>query len=92
MLVRILSTYHTYELFVENRWLTPPPFTRHIYYNEEYKYTKENWMCKNYCPYKEKCDVIRAKEESEKINLGSGIAVGVTTIPSSSCHYHHFHY
>ena len=23
MLVRILSTYHTYELFVENRWLTP---------------------------------------------------------------------
>ena len=28
-------------------------------------------MCKNYCPYKEKCDVIRTKEESEKINLGS---------------------
>ena len=23
MLVRILSTYHTYELFIENRWLTP---------------------------------------------------------------------
>ena len=71
-----------------------PTQVRHIYYNEEYlnKYTKENWMCKNYCPYKEKCDVIRAKEESEKINLGSGIAVGVTTIPSSSCRYHHFHY
>ena len=43
-------------------------------------------MCKNYCPYKEKCDVIMAKGESKKINLVSGIA-GVTTIPSSSCHF-----
>ena len=35
-------------------------------------------MCKNYCPYKEKYDVIRAKEEYEKINLGTPI--GVTTL------------
>jgi hypothetical protein len=57
-----------------------PSQVRHIYHDKQYisRWTGENWMCKNYCPYKGPCDLTRAKEESEKINLGSLI---VSTLP-----------
>jgi len=40
-----------------------PSQVRHIY-NKEYisRWTTQNWMCRNYCPYSEKCAIMRAKE------------------------------
>ena len=64
-----------------------PSQVRHIYYDKQYisRWTGENWMCKNYCPYKGPCD-----QEYEKINLGSGIiqTIGVTTTTSGIVAFH----
>jgi hypothetical protein len=42
--------------------LAEPSRVRHIF--EEYlnKWTGKNWMCEGYCPYKEKCAIMRAQE------------------------------
>jgi hypothetical protein len=37
-----------------------PSRVRHIYDDKEYRSrTGRNWMCEDYCPYKEKCAIMR---------------------------------
>jgi len=47
-----------------------PSRVRHIFDDKEYlnKWTGKNWMCEGYCPYKEKCAIMREKESQTRGN------------------------
>jgi hypothetical protein len=54
--------------------LADPSRVRHIAEDPDYvnPWTKTNWLCEKFCPYKEKCDIMRAQEKAQEKSTSRG--------------------